>query len=145
MTELNKQLMLPVFALILLYFITLMVMFKRRFSAVKNREIPATYFKTLNMPHDAKIPRLLEQVQRHFINLFEVPALFFALIPFILILDVNKTFYVCAAWLFVIFRYIHAFIHLTFNKLFYRAATFALGVFTLMAMWVHLFYDVWCS
>lgn len=145
MNELTKQLLLPVFALVLLYFITLMVMFKRRVSAVKNKEISATYFKTLNTSNDVRIPRLLEQVQRHFVNLFEVPMLFFALIPLILLLDVNKTFYICAAWMFVFFRYIHALIHLTFNKIFYRAAAFALGVFTVLAMWIHLFCDVWCS
>lgn len=134
MSDMQIQLVLPLFALIALYFITLFILLKRRLTAIKKKQIPAHYFKTLTHTPEFQVPRLLEQAQRHFINLFEMPVLIFSLVPLLLHFNLANPFFIFGLWIFTLARYLQAYVHLTTNKLFIRMSVYAVGVFTVLAL-----------
>ena len=87
--------------MLLLTFVVMLRMLILRVRAIKNKDIEMKYFKTYN---EGIAPRLMLQTDRHFINLFEAPVLFYMVCAFSVI-----TFYVdsrmlAAAWIYVFFR-----------------------------------------
>jgi len=80
-------------------------------------------------------PRTL-QVAYSFANQFELPVLFFVLT--ILAYITHKAGVVCVvlAWVFVIFRWLHAGVHVTSNKVRLRGALFIVSAIVLAIMWV---------
>jgi hypothetical protein len=62
--------------------------------------------------------------------------LFLVLIAFILITRVGDLFLLVLAWVFVISRIVHAYVHTTSNDLDWRFRVYALGVLALIVMWV---------
>src|ERR1700749_2181308 len=67
-----------------------------------------------------------------FSNQFELPMLFFALIAFILITRVGDILLLVLAWIFVLTRLAHAYVHTTSNNLRLRFGAYALGVAALL-------------
>lgn len=136
----NQNLMyFPCLAMLLLTFIVMLRMFILRVRAVKSRDIEMSYFKTYCA---GNAPALMLQTDRHFINLFEAPVLFYMVCAFSVItfhVD-SKMFY--AAWLYVFFRIVHAFIHLTSNNIRPRMVVYALSWLTLLYMGLNLGYKL---
>ena len=81
-------------------------------------------------------PRYAAQAQRSFLNQFETPVLFFALIPLVVITKTYDVLFVTLAWLWVLTRVVHAVVHLTSNALSLRFPAFLVGVILLVIMWV---------
>ncbi|MGL5075022.1 MAG: MAPEG family protein [Waterburya sp.] len=65
-------------------------------------------------------------------NLFEIPVLFYALVLYLFVTKQVDTVYVCAAWIFVVFRVLHSVVHCTFNLVMLR---FYLYLFSTLAVW----------
>ena len=80
-------------------------------------------------------PRAL-QVAYSFQNQFELPMLFYALVAFILITSTNSLIFVILAWVFVLSRIVHAYIHTGSNELYSRSVALGVGAIALVAMWV---------
>jgi hypothetical protein len=80
-------------------------------------------------------PRTL-QVAYNFQNQFELPMLFYVLVAFILITSTNSLIFVILAWVFVLSRIAHAYIHTGSNELYSRSAALGVGAIALVAMWV---------
>jgi hypothetical protein len=80
-------------------------------------------------------PRAL-QVGYSFQNQFELPMLFYVLVAFILITSTNSLIFVILAWVFVLSRIAHAYIHTGSNEFHSRSAALAVGAIALVAMWV---------
>ncbi len=131
------QILYPVFALILLNFLVLGVMSARRFKAIRSKKVDVRYFKTYK--NEYEVPVDVQTASRHYINLFELPILFYALIPFILLYGKQDSITVILSWIFVAARYMHAGIHMFGNKLMWRGGIFGIGVFTLLILWVRFF------
>lgn len=128
----QNHIFLPCFVLILHTAVILVIMFMRRLNAIKRGEIKAAFFKTYDMPVQA--PHLTVQAARNFSNLFEAPTLFYVLCLFALVLkQVDLSLYI-SAWLFVIFRLIHSFIHITANKIIMRATIYGVSWLFLLFM-----------
>lgn len=130
----NQNLMyFPCLAMLLLTFVVMLRMFSLRVRAVKNKDIEMKYFKTYN---SGTVPALMMQADRHFINLFEVPVLFYMVCIFSVITFHVDAKMLWAAWIYVFFRAAHAFIHLTVNKIIPRmmAYTFSWGVLLYMGL-----------
>ena len=68
-------------------------------------------------------------------NQFELPVLFYAVVAFALIAKGADLLMIVLAWLFVISRYAHSFVHVTSNRLRYRAPLFAIGFALLVCLW----------
>ncbi len=136
----NQNLMyFPCLAMLLLTFLVLLRMFILRMRAVKNKDIEVTYFKTYNK---GDAPRLMLQADRHFSNLFEMPVLFYMVCAFSVITFHVDSKMLWAAWIYVFFRVLHAFIHLTSNKLVPRMLAYAFSCMTLLYMGLCLGYKL---
>ncbi|MEZ5789223.1 MAG: MAPEG family protein [Xanthobacteraceae bacterium] len=80
-------------------------------------------------------PKHVLQVQNAASNQFELPVLFYVLtILSIITRDADLTF-VILAWVFVLLRLAHAYIHVTSNNVRHRGLAFITGAFILMVMW----------
>lgn len=136
----NQNLMyFPCLAMMLLTFAVMLRMFVLRVRAVKNKEIEVKYFKTYN--HGAA-PISMLQADRHFINLFEAPVLFYMVCAFSVITFHVDSKMLWAAWIYVFFRAVHAIIHLTSNKIRPRMLSYAFGWLVLLYMGLSLGYKL---
>lgn len=77
-------------------------------------------------------------VKNSLANQFELPALFYAGCILLYITEADNLVAVVLAWLFVILRYAHAYVHVTSNDLRLRSPLFAAGFVVLGAMWAWL-------
>lgn len=122
----------PVFALIGLTFALLYWMGTIRVASVKTGEIK---IKDIALGQDAW-PTRVQQVSNCFHNQFELPLLFYALAAFIMITKQLDVVMLALAWVFVILRYAHAYVHTGSNYLPTRFNLFAAGMLALVAMWI---------
>jgi hypothetical protein len=75
------------------------------------------------------------QVGNSFSNQFELPVLFYILTILEWVTRHAGVLFVTLAWVFVVFRLLHAYIHVTSNNLRQRGALFAVSAIVLMIMW----------
>lgn len=129
----------PCLAMLLLTSLVMLRMFILRVRAVKNKDIEIKYFKTYN---EGMAPRLMLQTDRHFINLFEAPVLFYMVCAFTVITFQVDFQMLIAAWSYVFFRIIHAFIHLTTNKIRTRMLAYSFSWLALLYMGLNLGYKL---
>lgn len=136
MLPIYKAHVFPVIALALLTFGTMILMGRRRFAAIRAGKIPPGYFKDYQQREPFLIPSEVQVANRHYMNLFEMPVLFYALIPLLIITDKADNVSLYFAWAFVVARVAHAIVHMTSNKLMYRMRFFFIGSFILFLLWV---------
>src|SRR5689334_7482191 len=84
-------------------------------------------------------PKKVTQYANAFRNQFELPVLFYVAILIILITKVGDVLLLVLAWIFVLTRIVHAYIHTTSNVVRQRGNIYGLGVVALIAMWIVLF------
>lgn len=124
--------LLPVFVEVLLIFVLMGLMGFER-----GRSLTSGESKREDIALDNKnYPTRARQFGNCFSNQFELPMLFFALIAFILITRVGDVLLLILAWVFVLSRIAHAYIHTTSNDVDWRFRAYGLGVMALLAMWV---------
>ncbi|MCO7250210.1 MULTISPECIES: MAPEG family protein [unclassified Pseudoalteromonas] len=129
----EKWLIVAMFTQVLLTFIVMYIMGKRRFSAAKKKTIEMKDFLTMDLEKAGSHVRLAD---RNFINQFEMPVLFFIACLTALQLNAVGTVFVGFAWAYVVLRIIHSFIHLTSNTLKARYYSFVISSFIMLIMWV---------
>jgi hypothetical protein len=86
-------------------------------------------------------PRLAV-IGQHFDNQFQVPMLFLITGGLFLTLNLTSSATVAFAWIFVLSRAAHTYVHLGSNNVKLRAATYFFGWLVLVAMWWQL---VWAT
>jgi hypothetical protein len=128
-----QMVLAPVFALVFLIFAVMFGMFRVRTRAITTKEVRISQ---IAVGQDAW-PTKATQVSNTYVNLFEMPVLFFALIAFALPLRQADLVIVLLSWVYVVLRYLHAGIYTTSNDLRYRFGTFAASAMVLLAMWVY--------
>ena len=128
-----QMVLAPVFALVFLIFASMFGMFSVRTRAIKTKEVRISQ---IAVGQDAW-PAKATQVSNVYMNLFEMPVLFFALIAFALPLRQADLVIVLLSWVYVALRYLHAGIYATSNNLTQRFSTFAASALVLLAMWVY--------
>ncbi|MFK7733732.1 MAG: MAPEG family protein [Pseudomonadales bacterium] len=75
-------------------------------------------------------------------NQFEVPVLFYVVIGMLWAIGAVNTFVHIAAWVFVVSRIVHMFVHTGSNFVPLRRKVFTLGVFILIGLLVFLAYKL---
>jgi hypothetical protein len=75
------------------------------------------------------------QVANSFSNQFELPVLFYVLTILEWVTRHAGVLFVVLAWIFVIFRLMHAYVHVTSNVVRLRGAMFGIAALVLMIMW----------
>lgn len=131
----NFSLIYPIAALIFLTFFIMYLLLVLRVKAVRTHKVSPRYFK-LNKGED--IPDNMLAVSQNYSNLFELPALFYVACVVAIILNRSEDYFVIHAWFFVIFRYIHSYIHVTYNHILHRLAAFAISGLILLSMWIKI-------
>lgn len=75
-------------------------------------------------------------------NLFEMPVLYFALVPLMILGNGATPIQLGCAWAFVALRYAHSFQHLSGRGVTMRFVFYALSNVALFAMWLGFFLDL---
>ncbi|KQS77260.1 MAPEG family protein [Rhizobium sp. Leaf383] len=123
----------PVIAQVLLVYIVYRVMGQRRFGAVRQGKARAQDFLVPSVEPDASAT-----VARNLTNQFELPVLFYVVCTLLAVTNGVSFLTVSAAWLFVLSRYGHAFVHLTSNRLMLRHRLFVAGFLLNALLWLLL-------
>jgi hypothetical protein len=130
----------PTFLLVLLIFTVLIALATQRFRHVRanppRREDLATgvaakaYFAPVEMPAN------------NLANPFEMPVLYFALVPLLLLFRHANHIQLLLAWIFVILRMVHSLIHVRSGKVNARFLIYLASCLVLSAMWVGFAIDM---
>ncbi len=136
MPDLSPNMILyPAFAMFFLVAFTLTRMARLRLAAVRAGEVRVSYYRTY---HEGEEPEHMRVVTRHFINLFELPVLFYVGVIFTYITHQVTLALVLFAWAYVAIRYAHSFVHLTSNDVLTRFRLYFASNLFLLALWVGL-------
>jgi hypothetical protein len=81
-------------------------------------------------------PKRTAQFANAFSNQFELPVLFYVLTILEYVTHLAGVVFVVLAWVFVIFRVLHAYVHVTSNIVRLRGALYGIAAFVLIVMWV---------
>lgn len=127
-----QAILAPLFAQVLLTFVLLFRMFfSRRDDFVTRRVHP----RDIALGQMAWTPRT-QQVSNAFRNQFELPVLFYVLTILAIITRHADILFVVMAWIFVLLRVGHAYVHITNNRVIARGTIYGIGALILMVMWV---------
>ena len=128
----NAALIQPVVALaVLTAVVTFLMVVYRNFAFIRG----ATSGRSLRALVTDTPAEWVERPARNYMNLLELPVLFYVVCLFMLATGKFDSVQVSLAWLFVVTRYVHAFIHIGFNYVPLRFAAFLTGVLTLVVIW----------
>jgi hypothetical protein len=130
----------PTFVLVVLIYGVWLAMFFRRFGHMKanpprsqdfeSNEAAMRYFAPVEMPAN------------NLRNPFEMPVLYFALVPLLLITRHGNHMEVALAWIYVALRVVHSIIHATRGPVMPRFLVYALSCAALSAMWIGFAIDM---
>lgn len=132
----------PMFAMFILIFVVGIVTARARFGHVRQKKINPKYFLLFQ---GDDIPEEILKTGRNFSNQFEIPVLFFVVCLSYMVMGFDSMVGMVAAWVFIFFRAVHAYIHITSNNLIRRMQTFWLGFICVLVMWIDLFVLVWLN
>jgi hypothetical protein len=121
-------------AQVALTFAVMAVMFFRRRAAVKAGQ----FHLRDHAVRGARWPLPAQQAADNFQNQFELPMLFYAACLFALHFQSASWPFVILAVVFVVFRFVHAVIHLTSNRIIVRALALGVSALALLLMWLAL-------
>ncbi|RWB53534.1 MAPEG family protein [Mesorhizobium sp.] len=121
----------PMLAHVLLVYIVYLVMLKRRYLAVKSGEAKISQYKVRSTEPTSSVT-----VANNLINQFELPVLFHVLCLALFVTNGVNYLTLVLMWLFVVTRYVHAWVHLTRNYVLHRSRAFFLGAGILLVAWI---------
>lgn len=121
----------PVLALIAWTFLVLVQVPIRRFHAYFAGRVVATDF---SHGESANVPPAVTVPNRVFMNLVEVPPLFYVLCILYMVTGNVTGAAVSMAWLYVGLRLVHSLVYLTYNHVIHRFAVFATSNLVVLAM-----------
>ncbi len=81
-------------------------------------------------------PRPIQQINNSYTNQFEQPVLFYLLTILAIISKHADLLFVVMAWIYVLARLAHAYIHVTSNNVNLRGPVFGIGALVLAIMWL---------
>ena len=133
------SLLWPTFALVALIFVVWAAMLVQRFAHMRRNPpergdplsgaAAKSYFGQADMPAN------------NLANLFELPVLYFALVPLLLMFRQVSTAQLVLAWAFVGFRVAHSLVHIARGPVPVRFMLYAASTAVLVAMWIGFFVD----
>ncbi len=124
---------LPVTVLALLTFTVLLLVPIRRVGASRAGRVGPgdfRYGESARVPGDVSLPN------RNYMNLLELPLLFYVLCVILFVTKRVDQAYLWLAWSYVGFRVLHSLVHLGYNDVLHRLAMFAASNVVLLIMWL---------
>lgn len=85
-----------------------------------------------------KVPAAARLANRNYMNLFELPVLFYVGCLVAVVAGAATPTLVALGWAYVAFRVAHSLIHVTYNHVMHRFYAFGASNAVLIAMWVLL-------
>lgn len=129
----DPTILYPLFALAGWTLMVLLLIPFYRFRAGKRREIRTDDFK---FGESATVPGYVSIPNRNYMNLLELPMLFYVVGLMLYVSDGGSSLAINLAWAYVILRILHSLIHLGYNNVMHRLTLFAISNFFLVALWI---------
>lgn len=123
----------PLIAQTALIYAIYLVASSRRMGAVKNGTAKAQDFKIPIIEPGPSATAI-----RSLSNQFELPVLFYVVCILLSLVNGVNTLTLLLAWIFVLTRVFHAFVHVTSNRLRLRRPAFIAGLLVNLVLWVAL-------
>lgn len=127
-----QMVLLPVFVQVALTFALLFWMASARTGSVRRGE---TKIRDIALGQPAW-PDRPQQISNCYDSQFQIPLLFYVLVILAWITRQADLIFVVMAWIFVLARLAHAYIHTTSNHVPTRFRAFAAGMLVLLLMWI---------
>jgi len=134
----RNAMLYPMFAMVLLTFAVAVATLRVRGKAARAGTVDIGYFRLMQ---GQELPEAIVKSTRHFSNLFEMPMLFYVACTAYLALSIQSGFALFLAWLFVLFRCVHAWIHLGYNNVMHRLAAFMAANLCILLLWIILVFS----
>ncbi len=123
----------PMIAQVALVYAVYLLIGMRRKKAVESGSATVSQFR-----ENRDEPAESLYVRNNLANQFELPVLFYAVCLALFVTGGADVAAVSLAWVFVLSRFGHAYVHVTSNRIRHRQPLFVLGFFALGAMWLLL-------
>ena len=127
-----QMVLLPVFVQVALTFALLIWMASARTASVTRGE---TKLRDIALGQSAW-PAKPTQISNCYDSQFQIPLLFYVLVVLAWITKQADLIFVVMAWIFVLSRLVHAYIHTGSNHVPTRFRVFAVGMIVLLLMWI---------
>ena len=125
----------PLLAMVLLTFVVGLGMVLLRVNAVRAGKLKLSYFRI----NTGEVPKAITRISQNYDNLLALPMLFYVLVILLLLTKHVTLTILVLAWLFVLLRVMHSFIHITYNNVVHRATVWTVSVLVLLVMWLMFF------
>jgi hypothetical protein len=126
----------PVFVMFLLVMGVTARMGFLRIGGVLQGAVDAEFYRTFDRGEEPPASRV---VTRHFLNLFEMPILFYVGVVIAFVTQQVTCWLVGLAWMYVGLRLLHSYVHLTSNEVATRLSAWASSNVVLFVFWGSLF------
>jgi len=136
----QESIFLPVIGLAFLTFTVLLLIPLRRFRAVFAKQVTPDDFA---LGESAAVPAHVALANRNFMNLLELPILFYAVCAAFYVTATVDSLAVGLAWAYVAARAVHSLVHVTYNKVIHRLILYTLGNGILVTLWVVFALRIW--
>lgn len=135
----STEILLPMFALVGLTFSVLLMIPIARLRAGIAGQVTIGDFA---LGESERVPEKTRLPNRNYMNLLELPVLFYAVCLTFYVTNTADDFAVKIAWAYVSLRVLHSIIHLSYNRVFHRLAVFATSNLVLAGLWLKLFFEL---
>lgn len=140
MRDMNLAIIWPTVAMAAVIFSVWSVLLRQRFAHIAaNRPTAADFASAEAVGHYF---RPVERPAQNLANLFEMPVLYFALVPLLIVTGSASGIQVALAWVFVALRLVHSIIHIGPNTIRTRARVYIASSVALFAMWLGFVVDI---
>jgi hypothetical protein len=129
----SNAILFPVLALAFWTMLVLGLVPLARVRAVQRRDCNVGDFR---YGESARVPANVSLPNRNYMNLLELPVLFYVVCIVAFAAGAVSALSVWLAWAFVVGRVIHSIIHLSYNNVMHRLTAFAICNFLLLALLV---------
>ena len=130
------QILFPMFALVALTFAVLLMIPIARFRAAAAGKVSVADFR---LGESARVPPETALPNRNYMNLLELPVLFYVACLSLYVTDKVDQTELTLAWVYVGLRVLHSLIHVSYNNVVHRLTAFALSNIVLSVIWVRFF------
>jgi hypothetical protein len=113
-------------------FAVLMLVPIARFRAAFQGKVNAGDFRFGESP---RVPGAVSLPNRNFMNLLELPLLFYVVCIALYVTLSVDALAVALAWVYVVLRLVHSLVHLTYNNVVHRLGAYAVSAVVLAALW----------
>jgi len=127
-----EAILMPMFAQVALTFVLLFWMGFLRMQALRSGAVKPEQIAL----RESNWPLRVLQIGNAFHNQLELPILFYVVVLLALITETLDVILYVLSWMFVLARFVHAYVHVTSNRLDRRTGLFGVGAIALLLMWV---------